>query len=58
MATKIERRKLASKRKEELIRVRVTKKQKQLLQKAADRNALDLSAWVRMVTVTEARRTD
>ena len=52
----IKRRKARDERKEEVIRLRVTGEQRQIMQAAADAAGLDLSAWVRTLAYTTARR--
>lgn len=49
-----ERRKPEEDRKADLIRVRVTAEQKQILSRAADRAGLDLSSWLRSVGLASA----
>lgn len=48
--------KAAEARKDALIRVRVTEDQKTLLQAAADRAGLDVSAWLRALALREATK--
>jgi len=52
------RRKPASERREEVIRLRVTKSQKRKLREAAKAAGLDLSAWIRTLALREADRMD
>ena len=42
--------------KAKLLRVRVTGKQLAVMEKAAEREHLDLSAWVRMILLKEAEK--
>ncbi len=42
-------------RKEEKIQIRMTAEQRGILQTAADREALDLSTWIRMVALKAAK---
>jgi uncharacterized protein (DUF1778 family) len=50
------RRKAKSERKEAMIYIRVTTDQKQMLEDAASRLSLDVSSWVRSLSIREARR--
>jgi uncharacterized protein (DUF1778 family) len=50
----IKRRKPRRERKEDLIQIRVTTEQRQVLKTAADRAGLDLSSWMRMVGLRAA----
>ena len=44
-------------RKDRIIQLRVTEEQRKVLQAAADRAGADLSTWLRMVGLEQARRT-
>ncbi len=48
------RRKPAKSRKDDQIRIRVTKTQKRILSKAAEQAGLDVSSWLRMLALREA----
>ncbi len=50
------RRKPKSQRKEIMLRFRVTAEQKQLFEAAAHESGLDVSAWLRSISVREAKR--
>ena len=43
-------------RKELLLTIRVTKEQKRMFERAARRVGLDVSNWIRSISVQEARR--
>ena len=51
----MKRRKPTTERKEESVRIRLTEEQKALLTEAAKRAGLDLSGWMRSVTLREAK---
>lgn len=48
----------ADERKGELIRVRVTSEQKDILSAAAERAGLDVSSWLRAIGLREAQRSE
>lgn len=50
----MKRRKPRAERKEEMVRLRVTKEQKKAFTEAAARAGLDLSAWLRVVALRAA----
>lgn len=52
---KKERRKPEEERKEQLLRVRVTAEQKRVLTTAAEKDALDVSSWLRNLGIARAR---
>lgn len=52
------RRKTKAERKEDLVRLRVTREQKDLLVAAATRAGLELSAWLRLIGLREARKSE
>lgn len=52
------RRKTKAERKEDLVRLRVTEEQKRIMVAAAQRAGLELSAWLRLVGLREARKSD
>jgi uncharacterized protein (DUF1778 family) len=51
---RVKRRKPKTQRKEEVIRIRVTAEQKRLLIEAAERDGLDVSAWLRLLGLRTA----
>ena len=52
----MKRRKPKAQRKEELVQIRVSAVQKRLLAEAAQRDGLDLSAWLRRLGLQAATR--
>jgi uncharacterized protein (DUF1778 family) len=54
LARALKRRKARNERKEEFLRIRVTREQKAALEAAARRETLDVSAWVRQVLLRAA----
>jgi uncharacterized protein (DUF1778 family) len=53
----VNRRKPAQHRKEQLVQIRVTAEQKQIMTEAADRVGLDLSSWLRQLGLKAAEAT-
>lgn len=53
----MKRRKPKAQRKEQMIRVRVTEEQKRALSERAQREGLDVSAWLRALGLREVGRT-
>jgi uncharacterized protein (DUF1778 family) len=54
----MKRRKTTDERKEESVRVRLTKEQKDLFTEAATLAGLDVSGWLRMLAIREANKAD
>lgn len=54
MSTSVKRRKPKGERKEEMVRVRMTAEQRDVMEKAAEKAGLDLSGWLRMIALREA----
>ena len=52
------RRKTKAERKEEMVRLRVTVDQKRTMVAAAERAGIELSAWLRLIGLREARKSD
>ena len=53
----MKRRKPAAKRKEDILRIRLTDEQREILEVAAEGTGLDLSAWARMTLLRAAEKT-
>lgn len=52
----MKRRKPAEDRKDEMVRIRMKMKTKNMLVEAAESDGLDLSSWLRMLGVREAKK--
>ncbi len=58
METSIKRRKTKKERKSEVILIRVTEDQKELLSDFANEKGLELSAWIRSVCLEKAKKSE
>jgi uncharacterized protein (DUF1778 family) len=52
----MKRRKATDDRKEESVRIRLTAEQKELFTEAATKAGLDVSGWLRMIAIREAKK--